>query len=110
MATLPAPIRSGNPDAGEGLLLELFRLYVHKEPISEVEEKLGIRTDSRSFHNWLPAFTWNDIPVLLELAENEQLMNGMPRLVISSYIGGRCRRGMIALWFVYSNIDLLFLA
>lgn len=79
---------------------ELFRVYLQREHSSTVEEKLGIRTDLRSFHNWYPAFKWSDIPALLELAENEQLLNGMPKLAVSSYIGGRCRQGMIALWFV----------
>ncbi|MHC4166084.1 MAG: DUF4943 family protein [Planctomycetota bacterium] len=81
-------------------VMELFRTYVQKEPVTEAEEKLGIRTDVKSFHYWKPAFTWNDIPVLLELAESDRLMNWMPKLVASSYIGRRCREGMIALWFV----------
>jgi len=87
-------------DARRKQVMELFRVYVQKEPVSKTEEKLGIRTDLRSFHNWYPPFKWHDIPVLLELAENEQLVNGMPKLDISSYIGGRCAQGMIALWFV----------
>lgn len=81
-------------------VMELFRSYVQQEPVFEGDKKLGLRTDLRSFHNWRPAFSWHDIPVLLELAEDDQLMNGMPKLVISSYIGGRCRQGMIALWFI----------
>jgi hypothetical protein len=87
-------------DARRQQVMDLFRVYTLEEPSSEAEEKLGIRTDLRSFHNWHPPFKWNDIPVLLELAENEELLNGMPKLDISSYIGGRCRQGMIALWFV----------
>ena len=98
-----APVSSGELTPDEQRreqVRELFGIYLQREPSSEVEEKLAIRTDLRSFHNWKPAFTWRDIPALLELAENDQLLNGMPKLDVSSYIGGRCRQGMIALWFI----------
>ena len=98
-----APLRSGEltpDDQRRRQVRELFRGYLHREPSSAVEEKLGIRTDLRAFHNWYPVFQWGDIPALLELAENEQLLKGMPKLDVSSYTGGGCRQGMIALWFI----------
>ncbi len=81
-------------------VMELFDIFLKKEPLTETERKLGIRTDLRLFHHWRPKFIWEDIPSLLELARNEELVNDMPRLVSSSYIGGPCRKGMIALWFI----------
>ncbi|UCE48223.1 MAG: hypothetical protein JSW47_21815, partial [Phycisphaerales bacterium] len=94
------PVETTPSDQRRRQVMEQFELYVQKGPVTETEEKLGIRTDLRSFHYWQPVFTWNDIPFLLELAENDELMNWMPKLVASSYIGSSCRQGMIALWFV----------
>jgi hypothetical protein len=34
------------------------------------------------------------------LAQDEELLDGMPSLMISSYIGQSCRKGMIALWLI----------
>ena len=81
-------------------VVELFGTFIQKEPLTEAEQKLGIKTDLRLFHYWRPKFIWEDIPSLLELARNEELVNDMPKLVSSSYIGGPCRKGMIALWFI----------
>lgn len=81
-------------------IIELFNSFVYKKPLTEVEQKLGIRTDLRLFYNWRPKFTWEDIPALLELARNDELLDSMPSLTISSYIGRHCRQGMIALWFI----------
>ncbi len=79
---------------------ELFNSYVQREPITKAEQKLGIKTDLRLFHGWRPEFTWDDIPALLEIAQNDRLIEGMPSLIISSYAGRYCREGMIALWLI----------
>ena len=81
-------------------ITELFNSYVHPNPLTEEEKKLGLKTNLRTFHDVHPKFTWEDIPVLLELAKNDSLHKGMPSLSISSYIGQYCREGMIALWFI----------
>jgi hypothetical protein len=79
---------------------ELFNSYVQPRPFTEDEQNLGLKTDLRTFHDFRPKFTWEDIPFLLELAKNDSLHKGMPSLSISSYIGRYCREGMIALWFI----------
>jgi hypothetical protein len=47
-----------------------------------------------------PAFGWDDIPILLELAESKREIPSTPALQISSSILGRCFEGMAALWLV----------
>ncbi|MBN2181001.1 MAG: DUF4943 family protein [Sedimentisphaerales bacterium] len=81
-------------------VVELFEVFLMRESLTEVEQELGLRTDLRSFHSWRPDFTWKDIPALLELAEDEELLDGMPSLMSSSYMGQNCRKGMVALWLI----------
>lgn len=82
-------------------VIDLFDSYVQKETITEAEEKAGIKTNLRSFHFWQPKFTWEDIPILLELAERGRIMTGhIPSLTISSYHQKQCREGMVALWLI----------
>ena len=71
---------------------ELFNAYVHKQPGTEV--------DVSHLYGSVSIFKWEDIPSLLELAKKDNLLKGMPSLMISSYMGRYCREGMIALWFV----------
>ena len=76
-----------------------FRLF-RKSPPSEKEEKTGF--DLRFFGEGYPIYTWQDIPILLELAQSDKVLydRNVPKLVISSYIQRQCREGMIALWLI----------
>lgn len=79
---------------------ELFNSYAHTNSFTKEEQELGLKTDLRTFYEFYPKFTWEDIPLLLELAQNDKLHDGMPKLGISSYAGQYCIEGMIALWFI----------
>ncbi|MBN1972297.1 MAG: hypothetical protein JW787_01560 [Sedimentisphaerales bacterium] len=79
---------------------ELFNSYAHANSLTKEEQELGLKTDLRTFEEFHPKFMWEDIPFLLELAQNDNLHKGMPKLGISSYAGQYCREGMIALWFI----------
>lgn len=76
-----------------------FRLF-RESPPSEKEEETGF--DLRFFGEGYPIYTWQDIPILLELAQSDKVLLGrnVPKLVISSYIQEQCREGMIALWLI----------
>jgi len=47
-----------------------------------------------------PEIEWSDIPILLELAEDNSILNKVPVLEISSYAPGKGIRGMAALWLI----------
>ena len=76
-----------------------FRLF-RESPPSEKQEKTGF--DLRFFGEGYPIYTWQDIPILLELAQSDIVLQGrtIPKLIISSYIQRECREGMIALWLI----------
>ena len=71
---------------------KLFNDYVHKESGPEMVVS--------PINGHIPSFKWEDIPALLEIAKKDNLMKGMPALMISSYMGSYCREGMIALWII----------
>ncbi|MCF7957537.1 MAG: HEAT repeat domain-containing protein [Phycisphaerae bacterium] len=73
---------------------ELFGMYVRGEPMLEEESTTLFLDDN------IPKLSWSDIPVLLQLAESDRALEGMPKLGISSYIGGEGREGMVALWLI----------
>jgi hypothetical protein len=76
-----------------------FHLFRQTTP-SEKEEDIGFNL--RFFGEGYPVFTWQDIPILLELAQSDKVLRGrtIPKLVISSYLQRECREGMIALWLI----------
>jgi len=94
-------IESDNFDKHRKRVIDLFYSFVVAEDtLTEADKKAGLKFNITRHANWFPRFTWEDIPVLLELAESDKLMEGMPKLNASSYIGRYCREGMVALWFI----------
>ncbi|MHC4334421.1 MAG: DUF4943 family protein, partial [Planctomycetota bacterium] len=82
---------------------DLFRSYVAGETIGE-EDKAGSEE--------APQFGWSGIPILLELAESDKVLEGkywkdgreylrsLPMSSISSYLQEEVREGMVALWLI----------
>ena len=50
----------------------------------------------------IPAFTYQDIPALLNYRNETQLISVFPRNPISSFYGGDCKLGIYVLWTIES--------
>lgn len=76
-----------------------FYLFRDGPPTTGSEKKKGF--DLRFFGEGYPKYTWQDIPILVELAQSDKVLTrNIPNLVISSYIQRECREGMVALWLI----------
>ena len=51
---------------------------------------------------YLPAFTYRDIPALLQYRNENQIITNFPRNPISSFYGPECKLGMYVLWTIES--------
>lgn len=51
---------------------------------------------------YLPAFTYQDIPALLQYRNETVLITKFPRNPISSYYGSKCKLGVYVLWTIES--------
>ena len=78
---------------------DAFHRFREKGPVSSKKQEIG--SDLRFRVEGYPIYTWQDIPILLELAEsNNDMTECIPTRMISSYIQGECREGMVALWLI----------
>jgi hypothetical protein len=92
-------------------VVHAFHSWMRPAGLTRADRERGLRGDLTNSSDLCPNFGWDDIPILLELAESQREMKSTPSLGISSYIGGPCLEGMAALWLVEglltSHADLL---
>ncbi|GEM_PF-1451943 len=80
-------------------VVDSFRLFLEDSTV-EVSEKVK-EFDLHCLGESYPKCDWQDIPILLELAQSDNVLTGnIPSLMISSYAQRECREGMIALWLI----------
>ncbi len=78
----------------------LFDEYLHAPKLTALQTEAGMRTHLRSHQGWYPKYEWSDIPELMKLADRSQNAEVVPMNLISSFMQGQCREGMIALWLI----------
>ncbi|MHC4212396.1 MAG: hypothetical protein ACYSWP_03375, partial [Planctomycetota bacterium] len=84
-------------------VLHAFQILVRSRSRTLADPKSGLGTELTDVirdSDLYPAFDWNDIPILIELAESKREMPSTPALNISSSVLGPCFEGIAALWLV----------
>lgn len=67
-----------------------------------VEQFIEDLINNRYQADYPPALSWEDIPALMEIADNTKAIDRFPRNILSRVYVGKCQVGIVAMWLIDS--------